>query len=179
MAALRALWQAEAEFDVDRRLPLDRALDEWERTGDLDAYLAELERIVAAEPQDVDAWAHLGNHHLEMAWTAYRRRAVRAAGDHRVAALATYQTAVAVVEGSLPPGFNGLLPWGRVSDRPVHRALRGLAMAAWWSEQTDTARAVAETMAWTSPGDTVATSYLVDLDAGLDYPAARVQRHDG
>jgi hypothetical protein len=55
MAALRALWQAEAEFHVDERLPLDRALDERERTGDLDAYVAELERIVGAEPLDVDA----------------------------------------------------------------------------------------------------------------------------
>jgi hypothetical protein len=89
-----------------------------ERHGDLDAYLAELERIVAAEPLDVDAWANLGNHHLETAWAAYRRRAVRAADNHRAAALAAYQTAVAVVEGSLPLGFNGLLSWGGpVTDR--------------------------------------------------------------
>ena len=47
MAALRALWQAQREFHVDERLPLDRALDERERTGDVDGYLAELERIVA------------------------------------------------------------------------------------------------------------------------------------
>jgi hypothetical protein len=178
MGALRALWQAEAEFHVDRRLPLDRALDERERTGDVAGYRAELERIVAAEPLDVDAWAHLGNHHLDAAWAAHRRRATRVAGDHRAAALDAYQTAIAAVEGALPLGFNGLLSWGKVSNRPVHRALQGLAIALWWSGQTDTARATAETMAWTNPGDTVATSYLGDLDTGLEYPVARALHDD-
>jgi hypothetical protein len=177
MAALRALWQAEAEFHVDKRLPLDRALDERERTGDVDGYVAELERIVEAEPLDVDAWAHLGNHHLEAAWAAHRR-ARRAAADQCRAALAAYQMAVAAVEVSLPIGFNGLLSWGKVQNRPVHRALQGLVMAAWWNGQTDTARAAAETMVWANPGDTVATSYLVDLDAGLEYPVARALHDD-
>jgi hypothetical protein len=178
MAALRALWQAEAEFHVDDRLPLDRALDERERTGDVDGYRAELERILAAEPLDVDAWAHLGNLHFEAAWAAHRRRARRATAEQRGAALEAYQTAVAVVELSLPPGFNGLLSWGKVSNRPVHRALQGLSIAAWWNDQTDTARATAETIAWANPGDTVATTYLRDLDAGLEYPVARVLHDD-
>jgi hypothetical protein len=178
MAALRALWQAQGEFHFDERLPLDRALDERERTGDVDGYRAELERIVAAEPLDVDAWAHLGNHHLDTAWAAHRRHAMRAAAERRRAALDAYQTAVAAAELSLPIGFNGLLSRGKVSNRPVHRALQGLALAAWWTGQTDTAWAAAETMAWANPGDTVATSHLRDLDAGLEYPVARAL-HDG
>jgi hypothetical protein len=178
MAALRELWQAQGEFHFDERLPLDRALDERERTGDVDRYRAELERIVTAEPLDVDAWAHLGNHHLDAAWAAHRRRATRAAAEQRRAALDAYQTAVAAVELSLPLGFNGLLSWGKLGNRPVHRALQGLALAAWWTGQIDTARATAETMAWTNPGDTVATSHLRDLDAGLEYPVARAS-HDG
>jgi hypothetical protein len=160
-------------------LPLDRALDERERTSDVDGCLAELERIVAAEPLDVDAWAHLGNHHLDTAWAAYHRRGTRVVAEQRDAAVAAYQTAVAAVELSLPIGFNGLLAWGKLDNRPVHRALHGLASVLWWAGQVDTARAVAETMAWTSPGDTVAISYLPDLDAGLDYPAARALHYNG
>jgi hypothetical protein len=178
-AALRALWQAQREFHVDERLPLDRALDEREHTGDVDGYLAELERIMAAEPLDVDAWAHLGNHHLDRAWAAYQRRATRVVAEQLDAAAAAYQTAVAAVELSLPIGFNGLLARDKLDNRPVHRALHGLASALWWTGQADTARAAAETMAWTNPGDTVATMYLRDLDAGLEYPAARALHHDG
>ena len=50
--------------------------------------------------------------------------------------------------------------------------------AGGWST-VGTARAAAETMAWANPGDAVATTYLVDLDAGLEYPAARALNHDG
>jgi hypothetical protein len=128
---------------------------------------------VAAEPLDVDTWAHLGNHHLDTALAAHGRRARQTAADHRSAALEAYQTAVAAVELSLPVGFSGLLARDKIDNRPVHRAVHGLATAAWWSGQTDTARAAAETMAWASPGDTVATTYLRDLDAGLEYPVAR------
>jgi hypothetical protein len=109
---------------------------------------------------------------------AHRRRARQTAADHRGAALEAYQTAVAAVEMSLPIGFSGLLARGWIDNRPVYRAVHGLATAAWWSGQTDTARAAAETMAWTSPGDTAATTYLRDLDAGLEYPVARARHRD-
>jgi hypothetical protein len=171
-AALRELWQAEATTPIDVGVPLDRALDRRDRTGDTGSYLAELQQIVAAEPLDVDAWAHLGNHHLEAAWAAHQRRARQRAAEHRLAALDTYRTAIAVVEQSLPTGFSGLLVRGWLENRPVHRALHGLATAAWWAGQTDTARATAETMAWTNPGDTIATVYLVELDTGVDYLAS-------
>jgi hypothetical protein len=122
-------------------------------------------------------WAHLGNHHLDLAWAAHRRRAHHAAADHRSVALDAYRAAVAVVERSLPTGFNGLLSRGQLANRPVDRALHGLTTAAWWAGHTETARATAETMAWVNPGDGTAITYLVNLDAGIDYPAARLA-HD-
>jgi len=48
-------------------LPLDRALDQRDATGDTARYHRALEGIVRREPRDIDAWAHLGNYDLDLA----------------------------------------------------------------------------------------------------------------
>jgi hypothetical protein len=65
--ALPCPYPPHAEPDPDGYLPIDRALEHRDDTGDVGAYEQALRRIVAAEPGDVDAHAHLGNLYLSMA----------------------------------------------------------------------------------------------------------------
>lgn len=71
----------------------------------------------------IDAYAHLG---------LYRMRSSTYAGDQRVA-LKCYRSGVAVGERAFPPGFDGVLPWGRIDNRPFLRALHGLGICQWRS----------------------------------------------
>lgn len=106
-------------------LPLDVALDTRRATGDVDGYEDELRRIVAAEPRDIDAHAHLGSLALQrhdgdfgdlISWigpTATERR------RYLKEALAWYEAAVAVGEASLPMIFRGRLPVVRDAQPPL------------------------------------------------------------
>jgi hypothetical protein len=116
-------------------LPLDRALDERDATGDTARYHRTLESIVRREPRDIDAWAHLGNVYLDLAdphtpqppgapppGERQRRSWARTA-------LGNYQTGVSVAELALPDPFGGFLAWNHLDNRPFFRAVHGMALA--------------------------------------------------
>ncbi|MFB7865411.1 hypothetical protein [Streptomyces sp. NPDC056069] len=140
-------------------VPLDAALDTLRATADVEGYEDELHRIVAAEPRDVDAYAHLGSLALQrhdgefgdlisyVGPTAADRR------RHLKEALAWYEAAVAVGEASLPMIFHGRLPWSELDNRPFLRAVRGLALTLWRLGRFNSAELVLVTLLYLNPTD--------------------------
>jgi hypothetical protein len=143
----------------DGYVPVDRALDERDTTGDTVRYHRALEGIVRREPRDIDAWAHLGNHYLDLA--APDRTpplGVPPAGERQRrswlrTALGCYQTAVSVAELALPDPFGGFLAWGHLDNRPFLRALHGMALALWQLDRFEEAEQTLLNMLWLNPAD--------------------------
>jgi tetratricopeptide (TPR) repeat protein len=143
----------------DGYLPLDRALDQRDATGDTARYHRALEGIVRREPRDIDAWAHLGNYYLDLA--APDRTpppGVPPAGERQRrswlrTALGCYQTAVSVAELALPDPFGGFLAWGHLDNRPFLRALHGMALALWQLDRFEEAEQALLNMLWLNPAD--------------------------
>ncbi len=143
----------------DGYLPLDRALDQRDATGDVVRYHRTLEGIVRREPRDIDARAHLGNYYLDLA--APDRTpplGVPPAGERQRrswlrAALGCYQTAVGVAELALPDPFDGFLAWGHLDNRPFLRALHGMALALWQLDRFEEAEQTLLNMLWLNPAD--------------------------
>ncbi|MGW7613701.1 hypothetical protein ACWGKW_42020 [Streptomyces sp. NPDC054766] len=153
-------------------VPLDAALDTMRATVDLDGYEGELRRIVAAEPRDVDAYAHLGSLALQRhdgdfgdlisyvgPTEAERRRFLKEA-------LAWYEAAVAVGEASLPMIFHGRLPWSETDNRPFLRAVHGLALTLWRLGRFNSAERLLVTLLYLNPNDNQgAREVLADVRA--------------
>lgn len=153
-------------------VPLDAALDTMRATADVDGYEDELRRIVAAEPRDVDAYAHLGSLALQRhdgdfgdlisyvgPTAAERRRFLKEA-------LAWYEAAVAVGEACLPMIFHGRLPWSEMDNRPFLRAVHGLALTLWRLGRFNSAERVLVTMLYLNPNDNQgARDVLADVRA--------------
>ncbi|HLH69901.1 MAG TPA: hypothetical protein VKY90_12955 [Candidatus Dormibacteraeota bacterium] len=97
-----------------------------------------LRSLTEREPRCLEAHVLLG--HLSF------RRSPRAALLH-------YQTAVAVGELALPRGFNGVLGWGYVDNRPFLRGLHGVGLCSWRLGRLNEAAAVFDTLLWLDPGD--------------------------
>jgi hypothetical protein len=163
----------------DGYLPIDRALDERDATGDLARYHRALEGIVRREPRDIDAWAHLGNYYLDLAapdgtpplgappvGERQRRSWLRTALGH-------YQTAVGVAELALPDSFGGFLSWGNLDNRPFFRALHGMALALWQLGRFDESEQTLINMLWLNPMDNQgARELLADVRAKVRWEDA-------
>jgi len=140
-------------------VPIDTAIHGKRTTGDLDAYETELLRITAAEPRDVDAYAHLGGLALQrhdgdiedlLTWVgptaAERRRYLKEA-------LAWFEAAVAVGEAALPVIFHGRLPYSELDNRPFLRAVHGLAQTLWRLGRFNSAERTLLTLLYLNPAD--------------------------
>jgi len=144
--------------DPDGHLPIDRALDRRDATGDVDAYERTLRAIIRRDPRDIDAHAHLGNLYLDMA-DSTGPVTVTPPPDHRQqqawlrTALGHYQTAVGVAELALPDPFSGLLAWAELDNRPFFRALHGMAVVLWRLRRFGPAEQVLLNMLWLNPMD--------------------------
>ncbi|MDQ7909091.1 hypothetical protein RB614_31670 [Phytohabitans sp. ZYX-F-186] len=144
--------------DPDGYLPIDRALDRRDATGDVDAYERTLRAITRREPRDIDAHAHLGNLYLDLA-DPTGTVTVTPPPDARQrqvwlrTALGHYQTAVGVAELALPEPFTGFLPWAELDNRPFSRAMHGLALTLWRLSRFDAAEQILLNMLWLNPMD--------------------------
>lgn len=99
--------------------------------------VALLEDALAIDMRCIDAWGHLG-------LVAFNTRGPGPAAE-------LYQTGVAVAEASLPAGFDGVLPWGWLDNRPFLRCLHGLALCAWRQRSWDEAEAMFTARVWLDP----------------------------
>jgi hypothetical protein len=67
--------------------------------------------------------------------------------------LAHAEVGVRIGELSLPPGFDGVLPWGLIDNRPFLRCLHSQGLGLWRAGRQAEAAAVFESMLWLNPTD--------------------------
>jgi tetratricopeptide (TPR) repeat protein len=122
------------EFDSD---PLCKAND-LQEAGDWATAYKILMVLCQADLRCLDAHAHLGN----------------LVFDHRPKdAIRHYEVGVRIGELSLPPNFDGLLPWGYIDNRPFMRCLHGYGLCLWRLDRFEEARRIFERMLWLNPSD--------------------------
>jgi tetratricopeptide (TPR) repeat protein len=101
--------------------------------------------LCEADLRCLDAHAHLGSFVFE----------------HRPKdALRHYEVGVRIGEMSLPPDFNGLLPWGHIDNRPFLRCLHGYGLCLWRLSRFEEAERVFDRMLWLNPTDNQGVRFL-------------------
>lgn len=111
--------------------------------------------LLAADLRCLDAHAHLGNFTF----------------DHQPEeALRHYEVGARIGELSLGSGFNGVLPWGRLDNRPFLRCMHGYGLCLWRLERFDEAATTFDRMLWLNPNDNQGIRFLVhDVAVGVPW----------
>ncbi len=97
-----------------------------------------LGELLTADLRCLDAHAHLGNFAFD--------HDPEKAGRH-------YEMGAHIGELSLSDDFDGLLPWGRVDNRPYLRCLHGFGLCLWRLDRHEDAAGVFTRMLWLTPSD--------------------------
>ena len=63
---------------------------------------------------------------------------------------------------SLPPGFNGVLAWGHIDNRPFLRCMHGYGLCLWRLGRFDEAWQIFDRMLWLNPSDNQGIRFLID-----------------
>lgn len=135
--------------------PILRALDAAHR-GDRPGARRMLKALLAADVRCLDAHAHLG----AMAFEFSAKRA-----------LPFFAEGVAIGELSIWEGFDGVLPWGLIDNRPFLRSLHGLGLCLWRLEDFEAALQVFDALLWLNPVDDQGARDLIALvRAGHPWP---------
>jgi len=129
-------WGALPGYDDDENPTCDAA--ELREAGDDEGAQNLLMEALGQDLRCLDAHAHLGN--IEFDWSPKR------ASLH-------YEIGVKIGELSLPAGFNGLLIWERLYNRPFLRCLHGYGLCLWRLRRTTEAQQVFERMLSLNPND--------------------------
>lgn len=129
-------WGAFPGRDVEENPTCDAA--ELAEAGDRAGARRLLMETLSAELRCIDAHAHLGN--LEFDWAPER-------------AIVHYEIGKRVGELSLPPAFDGALPWGYIYNRPYLRSLHGYGLCLWRLGKLADAQLVFERILSLSPND--------------------------
>jgi len=134
-------WDPREEFDD----PVGEAAERNEG-GDPGGARRILMDLLAADLRCLDAHAHLGNLVFD-----------HSAGE----AIRNYEAGAAIGELSLDSGFDGLLPWGLVDNRPFLRCLHGRGLCLWRLGRSGEAAALFERMLWLNPSDNQGARFLL------------------
>ncbi len=102
--------------------------------------------MLAADLRCLDAHGHLGN----FAFDNCPEQAIR-----------HYEVGVRIGELSLGDDFDGLLPWGRIDNRPFLRCMHGFGLCLWRLLRTDEAAEVFGRMLWLNPTDNQGIRFLL------------------
>ena len=129
-------WGAFPGSDLDDN-PTNEAA-ELKDLGDLDGARKLLMDALCTDLRCIDAHAHLGNHE-------FGRRPARA--------MLHYEIGIRIAELSLPPGFDGVLLWGRIYNRPFLRCLHGYGLCLWRLGKPHEAQQVFERILSLNPND--------------------------
>jgi hypothetical protein len=95
----------------------------------------------------LDAHAHLGN----FAFESRPKDAIR-----------HYEVGLRIGELSLGDGFDGLLPWGHIDNRPFLRCMHGFGLCLWRLGQFEEVERVFDRMLWLNPSDNQGVRLLID-----------------
>ena len=114
--------------------------DAWELAdaGDHEGARKLVMEVLCADLRCIDAHAHLGNLEFD-----------RSPGR----AMAHYEVGVRIAELSLPPGFDGVIVWGRIYNRPFLRCLQGYGLCLWRLGKPAEAQRVFERILSLNPND--------------------------
>lgn len=105
-----------------------------------------LVELLAADLRCLDAHAHLRN----------------VAFDHRPEqASRHYEVGARIGELSLGADFDGLLPWGRIDNRPFLRCMHGFGLCHWHLGREENAAELFERMLWLNPADHQGIRFLL------------------
>jgi hypothetical protein len=96
-----------------------------------------LMELCEADIRCLDAHAHLGNFVF----------------DRPAEAIRHYEAGVRIGEQSLSQGFEGLLPWGHIDNRPFLRCMHGYGLCCWRLGRFEEAERVFDRMLWLNPSD--------------------------
>lgn len=123
-----------------------------------------LQKCLKEDLRCIDAYVHLGNFRVgDLKYEYPVREGIK-----------SYQAAVAVGEQALPPGFDGVLEWSMIDNRPFLRALHGLGLCLWRLSDISSARQVIRRLLRLNPHDNQGARFtMAGLDAGLDYQSWR------
>jgi tetratricopeptide (TPR) repeat protein len=154
------------DFDIDSD-PIFEAAEYHDR-GDDQAALKIIEKILTTDLRCLDAHAHLGNWEFNSTDEPYRNT-IDKAKRH-------YEVGVKIGDLSFIDdiGFNGVLRWGHINNRPFLRCLHGYGLSLWRLGKSDEAREVFNRMLWLNPLDNQGIRFLLaDIDAGKTWYEVR------
>ena len=114
-----------------------------------------LMQICRSDLRCLDAHAHLGN----LLFDRRPKDAIR-----------HYEVGVRIGELSLPKGFDGVLPWAVINNRPFLRCMSGYGLCLWRLERFQECAAVFERMLSMNPTDNQGVRLIIDeVRAGLPW----------
>jgi tetratricopeptide (TPR) repeat protein len=105
-----------------------------------------LSELIEQDPRCLDAYAHLGSMDFH--------RSPKKALTH-------YQRGVEIGRLSLGEGFDGVLPWGMIDNRPFLRCLHGYGLCLWRLGRFEEAERVFDELLWLSPSDNLGVRFLL------------------
>ena len=148
-------FQDPEDFDSD---PILDAADFYEYGNHVEAFKI-MEKILTTDLRCLDAHAHLGNWEFNSTREPYKR-IIDNAKRH-------YEVGFNIGELSLGKGFDGVLPWGRINNRPFLRCMHGYGLSLWRLGLSEETRNVYERMLWLNPTDNQGIRFLLaDIDDG-------------
>lgn len=140
--------------DAFEDTPTDQAVD-LASAGDEAGARDVLMRTLVRDLRCLDAHAHLGNLIFD-----------RNPKD----ALVHYEIGVRIGDWLLPVGFDGVLPWSALYNRPYLRCMHGYGLSLWRLGRHDEARAVFERMLALNPNDNQGARFCYfDVRAGRSW----------
>jgi hypothetical protein len=115
-------------------------------SGDVDGAYKILMDLCQADLRCLDAHSHLGNFVF----------------DHRPKdAIRHYEAGFRIGELSLGEGFDGLLPWGWIDNRPFLRCMHGFGLCLWRLGHFEEAARIFDCMLWLNPSDNQGVRFLI------------------
>lgn len=121
-------------------------LNDLKDAGDARAAYKMLMELCEADVRCLDAHAHLGNFVF----------------DRPAEAIRHYEVGMRIGELSLSQGFEGLLPWGHVDNRPFLRCMHGYGLCCWRLDRFEEAERVFDRMLWLNPSDNQGVRGLIE-----------------
>jgi hypothetical protein len=125
--------------------PISKAND-LKDAGDTRAAERILMETCESDLRCLDAHAHLGN----LAFDNRPEHAVR-----------HYEVGVRIGEASLGDGFDGVLSWGHINNRPFLRCMHGYGLCLWRLGRFEDAARVFDRMLWLNPSDNQGVRFLL------------------
>ena len=121
-----------------------------------------LMELCQADLRCLDAHAHLGN----FVFDHFPKEAIR-----------HYEMGLRIGELSLGEGFEAVLPWGHIDNRPFLRCMHGYGLCLWRLGRYDEAARVFEKMLWLNPSDNQGVRFVVEaVRAGKAWEENRDRR---